>query len=94
MLNEHLDSTGTAVRPLAAWHDLTVASHDVTAVHPDDVSAPMPQRRSRNPTGYTSPGLPGFRDRCTDASSTVYEDRRLAVRDDHPLDRQLRDPLE
>jgi hypothetical protein len=38
--------------------------------------------------------LPGFRDRCTDASSAVYEDRRLAVRDDHPLDRQLRDPLE
>ena len=37
--------------------------------------------------------LPGFRDRCTDASSAVCEDRRLAVRDDHPLDRQLRDPL-
>lgn len=38
--------------------------------------------------------LPGLRDCCTDASSAIYEDRRLAVRDDHPLDRQLRNPLE
>ena len=38
--------------------------------------------------------LPGFGDCSTDANGAVYEDRRLAVRDDHPLDRQLSDPLE
>jgi hypothetical protein len=38
--------------------------------------------------------LPGFRDRRADAGGAVVEDWRLAVRDDHPLDRQLRDPLE
>jgi hypothetical protein len=39
-------------------------------------------------------GLPSLRDRGPNARSAVHEDRRLAVRDDHTLDRQLRDPLE
>ena len=36
--------------------------------------------------------LPGFRDGCADASGAVCEDRRLAVRDDHPLELQRLDP--
>jgi hypothetical protein len=68
------------------------------SVRDDALSCPPPSRHTLGKrSGMTTEqvlALPGFRDRCTDASSAVYEDRRLAVRDDHPLDRQLRDPLE
>ena len=38
--------------------------------------------------------LSGFRDGCSDARGAVEKDRRFAVRDDHALDRQLRDEFE
>jgi hypothetical protein len=59
-----------------------------------EAESPVASASSSGMTTEQVLALPGFRDRCTDASSAVYEDRRLAVRDDHPLDRQLRDPLE